>query len=296
MLQEISFGPNYFIVANLLRHSLFLSSVLLNSEAWYALSLADVEQLEIVDQALLRRILETPSSTPNVSLYLEMGCLPIRYVIKTRRMMFLHYILNQKETSLIHKFFKAQPENPVKGDWCKLVNSDLKEINLRLSLEEIKELSLESFRTEVKKAVQKEAFKWLIDEKNKKSKVNDLKYEKLEIQNYLGSKQLNTTEKKLLFQLRTRMIDVKTNFRNMYSDTVCPVCEKNEDEQKHVLECEILLSNISDITTQKVEYEDIFRCDMSKQTNILKIFQNLWKKRKKLMKQGKHPFTVSHVI
>ena len=35
MLQEISFGPNYFIVANLLRHSLFLSSVLLNSEAWF---------------------------------------------------------------------------------------------------------------------------------------------------------------------------------------------------------------------------------------------------------------------
>ena len=36
----------------------FLSSDLLNSEAWYALSLADVEQLEMVDQALLKRILE----------------------------------------------------------------------------------------------------------------------------------------------------------------------------------------------------------------------------------------------
>ena len=78
MLQEISFGHNYFIVANLLRHSLFLNSVLLNSEAWYALSLADVEQHEMVGQALLKRILETPSSTHNVSLYLEMGCLPIR--------------------------------------------------------------------------------------------------------------------------------------------------------------------------------------------------------------------------
>ena len=170
MLQEISFGPNYFVVANLLRHSLFLSSVLLNSEAWYALTLADVEQLEMVDQALLKRIMETPSSTPNVILYLEMGCLPIRYIIKSRRMMFLHYILNQKENSLIFKFFKAQLENPVKGDWCEMVNLDLREINLQLSMDEIRGLSIESFRKQVKKAIDKAAFKWLIEEKTKSQK------------------------------------------------------------------------------------------------------------------------------
>ena len=123
MLQELSFGPSYFEVANLLRHSLFLSSVLLNSEAWYCLSLADIEHLEAVDQVLLKRILEAPSSTPKVSLYLEMGCLPIRFIIKTRRLMFLHYILNQNENSLIYRFFKAQKQNPVKGDWSEQIIS-----------------------------------------------------------------------------------------------------------------------------------------------------------------------------
>ena len=296
MLQEISFGPNYFVVANLLRQSLFLSSLLLNSEAWYALSHADLEQLEMVDQALLKRILETPSSTPNVILYLEMGCLPIRYIIKTRRLMFLYYILHQKENSLILKFFKAQLENPVKGDWSEMVNSDLSEINLQLTIEEIRGLSLESFRTKVKNAIEKAAFKWLLEEKNKKSKVKNLEYERLEIQNYLVSSQLKTTEKKLLFQLRTRMVDVRVNFKNRHSDTICPVCGLSEDEQNHVLECKVLLSNISDITTEKVEYEDIFHCDISKQTNILRIFHKLWKKRNQIMKQGRHPLTVSHVI
>ena len=95
MLQEISFGHSYFEVANLLRHSLFLSSILLNYEFWYGLTLTDIEQLEVVDQFLLKRILEAPSSTPKVSLYLEMGCLPIRFIIKSRRIMFLHYIINQ---------------------------------------------------------------------------------------------------------------------------------------------------------------------------------------------------------
>ena len=116
MLQEISFGHSYFEVVNLLRHSLFLSSILLNYEVWYGLTLTDIEQLEVVDQFLLKRILEAPSSSPRVSLYLEMGCLPIRFIIKSRRIMFLHYILNQKQDSLIVKFFKAQLENPV-GDW-----------------------------------------------------------------------------------------------------------------------------------------------------------------------------------
>ena len=58
ILHDISFGPSYFEIANLLRHSLFLSSVLLNSEVWYGLSHTDIEQLEQVDQALLRMILE----------------------------------------------------------------------------------------------------------------------------------------------------------------------------------------------------------------------------------------------
>ena len=99
-----------------------------------------------------------------------------------------------------------------------------------------------------------------------------------------------------MFQLRTRMIDVRVNFKNRHSDTICPVCGLSEDEQKHVLECEVLLSNISDITTEKIDYEDIFHCDISKQTNILRIFHNLWKKRNQILKQGTHPFTVSHVI
>ena len=58
ILQEISFGPKYFEIANLLRHSLFLSSVLLNSEVWYGLSVTDIKQLEQVDRALLKTILK----------------------------------------------------------------------------------------------------------------------------------------------------------------------------------------------------------------------------------------------
>ena len=102
-------------------------------------------------------ILEAPSSTPKVSLYLEMGCVPIRFIIKNRRLMFLHYILPQNESSLLFKFFKAQLDNPVKGDWSEQVFFDIREINLQVSLQEIKRLSKETFRVKVKKAIDKMA-------------------------------------------------------------------------------------------------------------------------------------------
>ena len=70
MLDEICFGPHYFEVAMTLRSSLFISTNLLNSEVWYGLKKAEVQELEYVDQALLRRILEAPACTPTPMLYL----------------------------------------------------------------------------------------------------------------------------------------------------------------------------------------------------------------------------------
>ena len=77
--------------------------------------------------------------------------------------------------------------------------------------------------------------------KRQKSKVKNLTYEHLEMQNYLGGSEMETREKKFLFQLRSRMIDVKTNFKNNHSDLSCPLCGIKEDDQKHVLECPMLL-------------------------------------------------------
>ena len=171
-------------------------------------------------------------------------------------------------------------ENPVKGDWSEQVLSDIREINLQLSIQEIKQLSRESFRGKVKKAIETAAFKWLIAEKGKLSKVKNLSYGCLKMQNYLVGSELKTREKKFLFLLRTRMLDVKTNFRNHHSDLSCPLCGLWEDDQKHNLECSVLLKNIPDVATEKPNYDDIFADDVLKQMKILRIFMKLWKTKK----------------
>ena len=53
-----------FEVALVWRESLFLSSILINSEAWIGLTMDEIEQLEQTDESLLRKILEVGQGCP----------------------------------------------------------------------------------------------------------------------------------------------------------------------------------------------------------------------------------------
>ena len=98
-----------FKVAIILRNSHVPYGLLTNSEAWYNVTQADIDMLEGVDEMLLRRVLECPMSTPKEMLYLELGVLPLRYIIKMRRLNFHQFILKEDNNSLIYSFLK--------GDW-----------------------------------------------------------------------------------------------------------------------------------------------------------------------------------
>ena len=283
-LEEVFFGPFSIQVGLIFRCSHFLNSILLNSEVWYGLTRADVDELEVVDHSLLRRILSAPSCTPTPMLYLELGCLPIRYVIMTRRLMFLQYLLQEEESSLLHRFFKAQSENPDRGDWVDQIKKDLDETKLDIPMEEIRKMSIEVFRNKVSVAVQNAAFKYLNVEKLKMSKIMYVKHEKFEIQQYFQPSGMNIDETQLLFQLRSRMVDVKINFKNKYDDTLCPLCKSADDTQEHVFSCIKLVTNKNIIIDSDIKYIHIFHSDVNKQYSALRMFNSLWIERKKLLK------------
>ena len=129
-MEDICFGNFQFEVAVILRNSLLINGILTNAEAWYDIKKNELETLEKVDESLLRQVLEAPSSTPKEMLYLKMGLLPIRFIIMSRRLNFLHCILNENKESLIYRFFKAQADNPVKNDWSETVKQDSEALGL----------------------------------------------------------------------------------------------------------------------------------------------------------------------
>ena len=126
ILQEVNFGKHYFEIAMILRQSIFINGLLWGTETWYNLSNKEVKDLEALDKILLRRILSVPVSVPTALLYLELGIVPLSYIIQARRIMFLQYILKRKSDDLLRRFFEAQCRIPSKNDWCLTVQNDIK--------------------------------------------------------------------------------------------------------------------------------------------------------------------------
>ena len=107
----------------------------------------------------------------------------------------------------------AKFENPGKRDWSVQVLKDLSDIGLGdLSFSDIKSQSKDSFKKLVKEKWAGLAFKTLLKEKDDKTKIKNLKYDKLEIQEYLTTDKINIAQKKLVYKIKTRMIDTPDSY------------------------------------------------------------------------------------
>ena len=151
MVEKISLGRHYFKIAFLLRESICLSSVLTNSEVWYRVTKADLEELELLDRSLLKRIFCSPSSTPTAALYLETGCMTIGTTIKARRANYLYYLVKLPEEEMLSRFFHCQWLTENQFDWTKQVKLDLADLGLPADLEIIQKKSEFGWKALVKK-------------------------------------------------------------------------------------------------------------------------------------------------
>ena len=99
------------------------------------------------------------------------------------------------------------------------------------------------------------------------SKSKDLQYDCLKMQSYLKSDSDNTIRDKcFFFRARTQTLDVKCNFKLGQKSLSCTNCDKADETQRHLLECEALSSN--SVVTSLPVYEDLFGCDHDKIRNI----------------------------
>ena len=150
---------------------------------------------------------------PREMLYLELGVLPIRHIIMSRRAMFYHYILHEDKNSLLYKFYKSQCRNPVKGDWCLTVAEDLETLKIDLSEQKIEKLSEYSFKKLVNASIKKEAFKYLDNIKSTHTKVLHIPHKYLEMQDYLTSADNSPDLARFAFLCRSRMLEVGANYK-----------------------------------------------------------------------------------
>ena len=227
LLEGIPFGKYYFKVAMILRESLLISSMIFNCEAWYNVSKPELELLESVDLEFLRRVLKTPKSTPKEMLYLETGCIPFREIIRKRRILYLQYIMNEKPNSILRKFLKQQIETKKKKDWINQVFTDLKELNLNITVESISKIQKTKLKIILNEAIEQKTVCDLEEKKENHLKVRNIKYLRLKVQKYLKPNDLKIKleEAHEIIKRRSRVSNVKTNFKGNYQSFECKVCK-----------------------------------------------------------------------
>ena len=283
ILESNFFGKYFFKVDMILRSSLLLSSLLLNSEAWVNITDQDVRRLEQSDEMLLSRILDADANTSNPFKYLELGIYPIRFEIIKRKLIFLQYMLKQEKTSMIYEVFQTTCDSPTKNDFVKTCEAYLNKLEIKQTFSEIEKMSKWEFKKLVKENTHIAAFKYLVREKNKQTKIMHIQYQDLEMQSYLmdGNKDVKTA--KFIFKARVQSLDIKCQEKWKYSDNICIGCNIREETGEEILNCSFLGE---DKFEKPLYYDMFYQKSVSDMILVAKAMMMKLKIRKEIIENG----------
>ena len=215
-------------------------------------------------------------------LFLDLGCIPIRFTLMQRRIMFFHYILNEDEGSLINQVLQAQIRSPSKNDFILSVEDDLKELDIFISFEEIKNLSKNRMRNFVKDQVNEKALIFLNNLKKSHSKVLHINHSELKLQDYFHPSNVKSIQQsKFIYSARCRMLNVAANFRNQNIGKLnCKFGCDSLDSQQHLLDCIHLAGNEVIGSEESLSYDDLFSPQVKHQIRVAQLLEEKYEKRK----------------
>ena len=249
-MTESDVGTHKISVSLLLYQSLFLSTVLFNSQTWSKLRKKDIEELKNIQLRFLKKIMGVAKSTCNAFIYLELGVLPIDYEIHKRQLMFLYRILNLDEDDPVYRMYENMIQFSLNGEsnWW----TDVKQILAKYigkETEDVKKMTKTAYRALVNSSIERAAFEDLKTECQSKKKTSTLSYDTFKTQNYL--KELYPNQSKTIFKCRSQTLDLKSQSTYKYTDLVCRRCGLEDETVEHVINCghpEKLFMNFDDET------------------------------------------------
>ena len=277
ILSTISLGSFHFDIAMVLREALFINSIMSNSEIWHNVKLGHVQSLEKLDMQLLRKIVNAHSKTACEALFFELGKLPLRFTLSKRRLMYLWQILHRDTDELTWKVYQAQKLKTSRGDWYQIIQTERENLHITLSDEEIEKMSREKYKSIVEKHIQSEGLKYLCGLAAPHSKSDLIVSDKLEKKPYFSDRRFSKEDVQILFSLRTKMTNCKTNFKNQFGENnlQCRICQdKNSiEDEDHILICPELTDGKSE-----VQFTDVYG-DVDSQYSAVKAFKKIIRRR-----------------
>ena len=251
---EVTVGKHSLEMMLLLNKTVFLQSVLHNSAAWSNLRKGEIEILQVAQLKYLKRTMKVPGSATNTGVFLELGILPIKHEINKRQLNFLHHILNLSSNDPVLKMYNQQQLLPYEINWANTIKSTTKMYGIEFDEDKIQAMSKEKWKEVVDCKVEQVAFHELICDNASKRKTGDLKYEKLQEQQYVKTAAANVAC--VIFRYRIRSINCKVNQKSSNLDLMCRLCHLAEEDQDHVANCVMVKDDKPIIDTSKLRRKE----------------------------------------
>ena len=168
-------------------------------------------------------------------------------------------------------------DDPAKKYFVQTCKKYLKILNIDMSFEKIEKMSKTGWKKLIKEKTRLEAFKFLESEKSKQSKICEISYKRLEMQEYLLLGDRNPKVSKVVFKARSKTLDVKVQRKWKYDDLYCSGCFQNEESPDEIINCEKFGEN-----KKKVKYSWFFSDSADTQISAAKVMMEKLKIRKEL--------------
>ena len=228
-------------------------------ESWN-INKKEQKSLNRIQENIIRRVLMVPQSTPTDTLYIETGLLDIN-TITTKNRLNMGKRIKKKTERLVAKIMN----NQTKGGWKDITNKIKTSILGKQQTETITTMNIKNKFADMinAKAEGKTKTQYLL---------NNTTWKPGSRKTYMNK--LTRMEASTIFKARTRMLDVKNNYRGKHNNVTCRKCGEPTETQEHILEeCKGIHTN----NTTKVNKTDIFcndhtdlRDTANKITNIMK--------------------------
>ena len=148
-----------------------------------------------------------------------------------------------------------------------------------MSLDEIENLSVIKFKKILETSIKLKSYS--IDLRG--SKGAEMKYSSLKMAEYvLPNEEFSITEKRQIFSIRNRMVNIENNFRGKKIGKTC-LCG-NIEYMKHVYTCKLYITE-----NEMIEYEEIYGEDVRTMRKVFDRFQNNFEQREQNLKQNNNP-------
>lgn len=167
-----------------------------------------------------------------------MGILPFWFHPFKRIITYFHVILNRDRSEITRQVIEAQRSKILQGDFLTQLLSDLDMLYLHESV--IETITQDKLKKLPQKKIEEKAFQYLIKKSITNSKtITDIYYD-MNGYNYFCDHRFTPDTVRTIFKFRTRMVDVKNNFRNKYNqDLTCSLCKQEMCDQNHMFQCSV---------------------------------------------------------